>query len=281
MAAGRRRPAPRRRQRCRSARFAGKSGRSRAAMLVPAAQCVRVRLTKSRQGKRETMAGWHRGIVTCLMLGVAGPRPCRAGLRAVRHSPLGRARDRRRHRGHRPGALHASPGASPAATAGCERQLETASSLWSDRETPASGNAGLLAKARGDYRRLLAALYTEGYYGPAISIRAAGEEVADAGLDAELRRAGADGDRRAGRAALPLRPRRDGQRAAGRRLRARRHRDAGGGRVPPGRDRALGDHQPGLGALDRAVAAPVAGQGARGRPRGDRRPCHRPARRRR
>ena len=60
---------------------------------------------------------------------------------------------------------------------GLERQLETASSLWTDRETPASGTAGLLAKARGDYRRLLAALYAAGYYGPSISIRAAGQEV--------------------------------------------------------------------------------------------------------
>jgi translocation and assembly module TamA len=57
---------------------------------------------------------------------------------------------------------------------GLRRRLETASSLWSDREAPASGSAGLIAKARGDYRRLLAALYAEGYYGPAISIRAAG-----------------------------------------------------------------------------------------------------------
>ncbi len=61
-------------------------------------------------------------------------------------------------------------------------KLQNASSLWSDREQPASGNAGLLAKARGDYRRLLAALYTEGYYGPTISIRAAGQEVADVTL---------------------------------------------------------------------------------------------------
>jgi translocation and assembly module TamA len=43
------------------------------------------------------------------------------------------------------------------------RTLENASSLWTDRETPASGNAGLIAKARGDYRRILAALYGEGF----------------------------------------------------------------------------------------------------------------------
>ncbi len=67
-----------------------------------------------------------------------------------------------------------------------QRRLETASSLWSDRESPASGSAGLIAKARGDYRRLLAALYAEGYYGPAISIRAAGTEVADADLASQF-----------------------------------------------------------------------------------------------
>ncbi len=56
--------------------------------------------------------------------------------------------------------------------------LEQASSLWTDRDTPASGVGGLLSKARGDYRRLLAALYDRGYYGPYISIEAAGQEVA-------------------------------------------------------------------------------------------------------
>jgi translocation and assembly module TamA len=68
---------------------------------------------------------------------------------------------------------------SVAGADGLERQLETASALWTDRETPASGTGGLLSKARGDYRRLLAALYAAGYYGPTISIRAAGAEVAD------------------------------------------------------------------------------------------------------
>jgi translocation and assembly module TamA len=67
-----------------------------------------------------------------------------------------------------------------------QRRMERASSLWTDRETPASGNGGLLSKARGDYRRLLAALYAEGYYGPTISIRAAGHEVADLTLAFEF-----------------------------------------------------------------------------------------------
>jgi len=64
--------------------------------------------------------------------------------------------------------------------------VENASSLWGGRDQPASGRAGLISKARGDYRRILAALYGEGYYGPGISIRAAGAEVADLTLAADL-----------------------------------------------------------------------------------------------
>ncbi len=67
-----------------------------------------------------------------------------------------------------------------------QKRMETASALWSDRETPASGNAGLISKARGDYRRLLATLYTEGFYGPYISIRINGVEASDLTLAAEL-----------------------------------------------------------------------------------------------
>jgi translocation and assembly module TamA len=67
-----------------------------------------------------------------------------------------------------------------------DRALRNASSLWTDRETPASGRGGLLSKARGDYRWILAALYNAGYYGPEISIRAAGREVADLTLAAEF-----------------------------------------------------------------------------------------------
>ncbi|MUJ18390.1 outer membrane protein assembly factor, partial [Brucella abortus] len=40
--------------------------------------------------------------------------------------------------------------------------IEGASGLVSDADKPASGSAGLLAKARGDYRRILSALYGEG-----------------------------------------------------------------------------------------------------------------------
>ena len=67
-----------------------------------------------------------------------------------------------------------------------EKRLKGASTLWADREEPASGAAGLIAKARGDYRRLLAALYAEGRYGGTISIRIDGSEASDLAPDAVL-----------------------------------------------------------------------------------------------
>lgn len=65
--------------------------------------------------------------------------------------------------------------------------LQSASTLWGDRDQPASGAAGLISKARGDYRRLLASLYSEGRYGGTISIRIDGREAADIPPDATLR----------------------------------------------------------------------------------------------
>lgn len=67
-----------------------------------------------------------------------------------------------------------------------EDKLKGASSLWSDRDEPASGAAGLIAKARQDYRRLLAALYSEGRYGGSISILIDGRQAADLPPDTEL-----------------------------------------------------------------------------------------------
>jgi translocation and assembly module TamA len=67
-----------------------------------------------------------------------------------------------------------------------EKRLKGASTLWGDRDEPASGAAGLIAKARGDYRRLLAALYAEGHYGGTISIRIDGREASDLAPDATL-----------------------------------------------------------------------------------------------
>lgn len=64
--------------------------------------------------------------------------------------------------------------------------LRGASNLWGDREQPASGVPGLLAKARGDYARLTAALYNQGYYGGAISILVDGREASTIAPDARL-----------------------------------------------------------------------------------------------
>jgi translocation and assembly module TamA len=59
------------------------------------------------------------------------------------------------------------------------RSVEAASALWAERDAPAAGRAGLIAMARGDYRRILAALYNAGHYGPEISIRIAGREASE------------------------------------------------------------------------------------------------------
>lgn len=67
-----------------------------------------------------------------------------------------------------------------------EAALKGASTLWQDREKAASGAAGLLAKARGDYRRILAALYAQARYGGSISILVDGREAADLPPDTEL-----------------------------------------------------------------------------------------------
>jgi translocation and assembly module TamA len=67
-----------------------------------------------------------------------------------------------------------------------EDKLKGASNLWGDREEPASGASGLLAKARGDYRRLLGTMYAQGRYGPTISIRIDGREAADLAPDAQV-----------------------------------------------------------------------------------------------
>ncbi len=56
--------------------------------------------------------------------------------------------------------------------------LRGASGLWGDRDEPASGVPGLLAKARGDYARMTGALYNLGYYGGVISILVNGREAA-------------------------------------------------------------------------------------------------------
>jgi translocation and assembly module TamA len=67
-----------------------------------------------------------------------------------------------------------------------QKTVRNASALWQDRDKPASGAAGLLVKAREDYRRILATLYGEGRYGGSISITVNGREAADLPPDAAL-----------------------------------------------------------------------------------------------
>ncbi len=70
--------------------------------------------------------------------------------------------------------------------AGVEDALKAASALWQGRNEAVGGSAGLLARAQGDYRRLLAALYNEGRYGGSISIEINGMEAADVAIGTEL-----------------------------------------------------------------------------------------------
>ena len=64
--------------------------------------------------------------------------------------------------------------------------VKGASRLIADEDKAASGSGGLLAKARGDYRRILMALYGEGRYGGTISIKVDGREAADLPADTQL-----------------------------------------------------------------------------------------------
>ena len=57
--------------------------------------------------------------------------------------------------------------------------IEGASELLRGSGTPVGGSAGLIARAKGDYRRIQAALYNEAHYGGGISIKLNGREAAD------------------------------------------------------------------------------------------------------
>ena len=146
-------------------------------------------------------------ILTSLVVGSLVAVGCSGGgVRAFRHPPLGqprRAEDAfevidplrytvtltvvRRTTARCSGGWRAPPRSGPTA-----------------RRRPRA-TAGCSSKARGDYRRLLAALYAEGYYGPEISIRAAGQEVADLTLGVEFPQNVPIDHQRRRRAAVPLR----------------------------------------------------------------------------
>lgn len=64
--------------------------------------------------------------------------------------------------------------------------VENTSVLWLSKNNAVAGSGGLLARARSDYERILAAFYAEGYYGPLINIRINGQEAADIPFGTEL-----------------------------------------------------------------------------------------------
>lgn len=60
-----------------------------------------------------------------------------------------------------------------------EAAIISASELMRGRNQPVGGSAGLVARAKGDYGRILATLYNEGRYSGAISIKINGTQAAD------------------------------------------------------------------------------------------------------
>jgi translocation and assembly module TamA len=64
--------------------------------------------------------------------------------------------------------------------------VRNASSLARDEKRPPAGTAGLIARARGDYPRIIAALYAQGYYGGSIEIRIDGRPAETMRPDIDL-----------------------------------------------------------------------------------------------
>lgn len=67
-----------------------------------------------------------------------------------------------------------------------EERLQSASQLYSQSEDVPLSAASLIARARGDYSRLVAALYKEGRYGPSVSITIDGRSADAIPADAEF-----------------------------------------------------------------------------------------------
>ncbi len=67
----------------------------------------------------------------------------------------------------------------PSAPEAIGEAIKAASELWRGREEAVAGSAGLVARSKGDYRRILAALYNTGRYAGQISIRVNGSEAAE------------------------------------------------------------------------------------------------------
>lgn len=79
-----------------------------------------------------------------------------------------------------PAGLPPQAAAAMRARAAASIKLAKASSLlWAERKKAVAGSGGVLAKARGDYSRILAGFYAAGRYGPVIHITVNGREAAD------------------------------------------------------------------------------------------------------
>lgn len=85
---------------------------------------------------------------------------------------------------------HAQPYTLEIAVEGADKRLakaiREASSLAREEGRPPPGTAGLIARARGDYGRIVAALYGNGYYGGSVRISIAGVPAEAMRPDAEL-----------------------------------------------------------------------------------------------
>ena len=68
--------------------------------------------------------------------------------------------------------------------------MEAASTLISDEDEPVSGSLGLLAKARNDRKRLVAALYENSRYDGIVTIRIEGQDIATLPPDTAFNTAG-------------------------------------------------------------------------------------------
>jgi translocation and assembly module TamA len=66
------------------------------------------------------------------------------------------------------------------------RAIENASALSRDRERPPPGTAGLIARGRGDYGRIVAALYSRGHYGGTVRITVQGAPIEGIRPDVDL-----------------------------------------------------------------------------------------------
>ena len=64
--------------------------------------------------------------------------------------------------------------------------IQSKSEVWRGRSKAVAGSAGVVARAKGDYKRLLAALYDNGHYAGSISIKLNGVQASKSQLGEEL-----------------------------------------------------------------------------------------------